>query len=50
MACKKCKEKKDFNDEMVNSGEFVSKYVIGFAIAWTALGIYGLITLVSKLI
>ena len=48
MACKECKQKKEFKEEMINSGEFVSKYVIGFAIVWTILGFYGLFSLISK--
>ena len=50
MACKECKKKKELKEEIIESGEFVGKGVIVFAIAWTLLGLYGLISLISKII
>ena len=50
MACKECKKKGELKDEVLKSGEFIGKGVIVFAIAWTLLGLYGLITLISKVI
>lgn len=50
MSCKSCKEKKDIKEEMIKSGEFIAKGVIWFAVIWTVLGLYGLITLIGKLI
>ena len=49
MACKECKKKSELKEDIIKSGEFVSKGVIVFAIAWTLLAIYGLVTLISKI-
>lgn len=48
MSCTSCKEKKDIREELIKSGEFVSKGIIWFVIIWSILGIYGLVTLISK--
>jgi hypothetical protein len=48
MACTICKEKKEFKEEIIKSGEFIGKGVIWFTIVWSLLGVYGLITLISK--
>ncbi len=50
MSCSNCKGKKDIKEKMIESGEFVNKGVIWFAIVWSLLGGYGLITLISKFI
>jgi hypothetical protein len=50
MGCTSCKEKKDIKEEMIKSGEFINKGIIWFAIGWSLLGIYGLITLISKIL
>jgi hypothetical protein len=50
MSCKSCKKKNDFKQELENSGSFVGKGVIVFAVIWTGLGIYGLISLIQKFI
>jgi hypothetical protein len=50
MGCTSCKKKNDFKQELENSSSFVSKGVIVFAIFWTGLGIYGLISLIQKFI
>ena len=50
MGCTSCKEKKEIKEELIKSGEFVSKGIIWFAIGWSLLGIYGLITLISKIL
>jgi hypothetical protein len=50
MACSSCKEKKEIKEELIKTGEFVSKGVIWFSIGWSLLGIYGLVTLISKFI
>jgi hypothetical protein len=50
MACTTCKEKKNVKEEIIKSGEFVSKGVIWFAVIWSVLGVYGLYTLITKLI
>jgi hypothetical protein len=48
MSCTSCKEKRDIKEELIKSSEFVSKGVIWFVVVWSILGIYGLITLISK--
>ena len=50
MSCTSCKEKKYVKEEIIKSGEFVSKGVIWFAVIWSVLGVYGLYTLITKLI
>jgi hypothetical protein len=50
MGCTKCKEKRDIKEEIIKSGEFINKGIIWFAIGWSLLGIYGLITLISKIL
>jgi hypothetical protein len=48
MSCTTCKQKANIKEEMNNAGSFVSKGVIIFAIVWSGLGIYGLISLIQK--
>ena len=50
MACTKCKEKRKLNEELAKSAEHIDKGALVFAVAWTLLGLYGLVTLVMKLI
>jgi hypothetical protein len=50
MSCTSCKEKKDVKEEMIKSGEFIAKGVIFFAVIWSVLVLYGLISLIGKLI
>ncbi len=40
----------EIKEELIKSGEFVSKGIIWFAVIWSLLGGYGLITLISKFI
>ena len=49
MACTSCKNKKEFKEELEKTTEFVTKGVIWFALVWTLLGGYGLITLIKKI-
>lgn len=48
MSCKSCKEKNDMKDKMMETAEFVSKGVVWFAVIWSALGLYGLYTLINN--
>jgi len=50
MGCTSCKQKRDIKEEMIKSGEFINKGIIWFVIGWSLLGIYGLITLISKIL
>ena len=50
MACSECKKNSNLKEEINNTGKFVSKGVIITFIVWTILGIYGLISLISKFI
>ena len=43
MACKKCKQNRDFKEEL----DYLDKYVIVFVIIWSLLAIYGLISLIK---
>lgn len=50
MACKDCKKKNEFKEEIVKSGNLVSKKIVVFAIVWTLIGFYGLYHLINKLL
>lgn len=50
MACTTCKQKRNIKEEIVKSGEFVSKSAILVAVIWLLLGFYGLYSLIIKLI
>ena len=50
MSCESCKKKSDFQEEVKKSTSFVGTGVVVFAIVWTLLAIYGLISLVQKII
>jgi hypothetical protein len=51
MACSKCKKKKlDLRSEIEKQTSFVSKGVIVFVIIWSVLAIYGLHSLISKVL
>ena len=50
MACKECKKNSSLKDEADKAGQFVSKGVIVAFVVWTILGIYGLVSLISKFI
>jgi hypothetical protein len=50
MACKNCKNKETLKEEMLNSTKLVESWVIWFAVIWTGLAIYGLITLIGKIL
>ena len=49
MSCKSCKDKKNIKEEIIKSGEFVSKGVIWFVVIWTLLGGYGLVKLIKQI-
>lgn len=49
MACSTCK-KKEKMDELMKTGEFMSKTVIWITIIWTLLGFYGVYSLITKFI
>ena len=50
MACKNCKNKDTLKEEMLNSTKLVDNWVVWFVVIWSGLAIYGLITLISKII
>lgn len=50
MACKSCKEKNNIKEDMVKSGEFIPKGIVVFAIIWTGFAIYGVYSLIIKLL
>ena len=47
MSCSTCKQK-NLKTEMEDTTKFVSSGIVIFAIIWSVLGIYGLITLIGK--
>jgi len=48
MACSTCKQKGNTKEKIIQSTKFISKTIIWIAVVWAALGIYGLISLISK--
>lgn len=50
MGCSKCKKNQTIKDEVLRSTEFVEKSVIWFVIIWSIFGLYGLYSLIYKLI
>lgn len=48
MACTKCKQRNKIKEDIQNSVSSVSKTVVWVAVIWMVLGIYGLVTLISK--
>lgn len=50
MACKNCKNKEDIKKEIYNSTKLVDNWIIWFFVIWSALSIYGLYSLIIKLL
>jgi hypothetical protein len=50
MGCSECKKKQTMKEEMLESSKFVSNAVVWFVIVWSGFAIYGIYTLISKLI
>lgn len=51
MACEKCKQKDSgFKDELDRQTSAVSKVVLWVMVVWSLLAVYGLYTLISKVI
>ena len=50
MSCETCKKKNTIKEELDKSTEFVGKGVVIFAIVWTILGLYGLYSLIHKIL
>lgn len=50
MSCSECKNKQTIKDEILKNSKFVSNGVIWFVVIWSGFAIYGIITLISKLL
>lgn len=50
MGCTKCKNKETFKEQMDNATSGIEKSAIAFIIIWTLLGLYGLVSLIDKVI
>lgn len=50
MSCDNCKQKRDFKNEIYESTKIVEKKVLVFVIIWFLLGLYGLYSLITKLL
>jgi hypothetical protein len=50
MACSKCKNKNNTKDELMKTTDFISKGTMWFIVGWSMLAVYGLYTLITKLI
>jgi hypothetical protein len=48
MACTTCKQKGKTKEEIEKSVKSIGKVAIWIALAWMALGVYGLISLIGK--
>lgn len=49
MACSKCKQKRNFNQEFAKKTEFVGKGIVWFLIIWSLLALYGIYSLIALL-
>ncbi len=50
MSCSNCKKKSKIREEIKNGTDFVGRGVIYFFIIWSLLAIYGLYSLITKLL
>jgi hypothetical protein len=50
MSCDSCKKKESYTEEVKNAGSFVGKGVIIFVVVWSLLAIFGLVSLIQKII
>lgn len=50
MGCSKCKQKNRLREEYEKSTDSIDKKTLWFVIIWSAFSIYGLFSLVSKLL
>lgn len=50
MACSECKKKTETKEDMMERYEFLSNRIFYFLIVWSGFAIYGIYTLISKLI
>lgn len=50
MGCSECKKKQTMKEEILASSKFVSNAVVWFVVVWSGFAIYGIYTLISKLI
>ncbi len=50
MACSECKKKQTKKQDVLEGAKFVNNTVIGFVIVWSAFAVYGIYTLISKLL
>jgi hypothetical protein len=50
MACSKCKNKDKTREELMKTADFINKGTIWFIVVWSVLAVYGLYTLITKLI
>ena len=48
--CESCKNKKELREEMYESTKLVDNWVVWFAVIWSGLAIYGLYSLIVKII
>ncbi len=50
MACSECKKKQTIKEEILENTKFVSNAVVWFVVVWSGFAIYGIYTLITKLI
>ncbi len=50
MACSECKKKQSIKEDMLDNVKFVSNAVVWFVVVWSGFAIYGIYTLISKLL
>ncbi len=50
MGCSKCKKNQSIKEEVLKSTEFVDKGILWFVIIWSIFGVYGIYSLIDKLI
>lgn len=50
MGCSECKKKQKTKEEFLNSTKFIEKGIVWFVITWSLFAIYGIYTLINKLL
>jgi hypothetical protein len=50
MACSSCKKKNKMDSEIIKMERSISTKVFWFGVVWSMLGLYGLYTLIMKLL
>jgi hypothetical protein len=50
MSCSKCKQKNRFKEEFEKTTDLVDKKIVWFIVVWSVLALYGIYSLIIKLL